>query len=119
MGFHAGLFRQGVELFNRQEYFECHEVWEQLWTPSRPPERLFLQSLIHFAVGLYHHRNQNALGASRQLAKGLRKIEAYLPEWGGVRTAALAEDMSRCLRTIESGGTVTHFPVISETAVSS
>ena len=44
------LFEQGIELFNRQEFFECHEVLEAVWTPARGPERLFLQGLIHFAA---------------------------------------------------------------------
>ena len=29
-GFHEALGR-GVALFNRQEFYEAHEVWEQVW----------------------------------------------------------------------------------------
>jgi hypothetical protein len=44
----------GVRLFNTREFFECHEVLEAVWTLERGPSRLFLQSLIHIAVGFYH-----------------------------------------------------------------
>lgn len=104
------LFARGIKLFNEREFFECHEVLEEIWTPTVQPERWFLQSLIHFAVGFHHHQRGNTVGAVRQLRKGLRKIEAYLPEWGGVDTAAIESEVRRCLKTIESGGTVDRFP---------
>jgi len=106
------LFQEGIDLFNRCEFFDCHEVLEEIWTPAKQPERWFLQSLIHFAVGFYHHKQDNVVGATRQLRKGLRKIEGYLPEWGGVRTEAIATEVRRCLETIEAGGRVESFPKI-------
>jgi predicted metal-dependent hydrolase len=106
------VFDEGVELFNRGEFFRCHEVLEEIWTPTQQPERWFLQSLIHFAVGFYHHQRGNPVGATRQLNKGLRKIQGYLPEWGGVRTAAIEQEIRRCLAVIEAGGTIESFPTI-------
>jgi hypothetical protein len=90
-------FRRGIELFNRGEFFECHEVLEELWTPSRGPERLFLQALIHIAVGLYHHQRGNPVGAERQLRKGLHKIAGYLPRYGGIDTGAVREAVEQFL----------------------
>ena len=37
------LLRRGIQLFNDGEFFECHEVLEEAWTPERGPRRLFLQ----------------------------------------------------------------------------
>jgi hypothetical protein len=106
------LFDEGIELFNRGEFYDCHEVLEEVWTPTRQPERWFLQSLIHFAVGFYHHQRGNKAGASRQLRKGLRKIAEYLPEWGGVRTGAIESEARRCLEIIEHDGRIEAFPKI-------
>ena len=112
----ATLFDEGIELFNRCEFFDCHEVLEEIWTPTKQPDRWFLQSLIHFAVGFYHHQRGNFAGATRQLRKGLRKIQGYLPEWGGVRTAAIEQEARRCLEIIEAGGRVDIFPKIEQFA---
>lgn len=109
------LFDEGVDLFNREEFYDCHEVLEEVWTPTLQPERWFLQSLIHFAVGFYHHRQGNVHGATRQLRKGLRKIEGYLPEWGGVRTGLIEAEARRCLEIIERGARVNDFPKIERT----
>ncbi len=106
------LFDQGIALFNRCEFYDCHEVLEEVWTPTLQPERWFLQSLIHFAVGFYHHQRGNDKGAARQLRKGLHKIAAYLPEWGGVRTAEIEQQARRCLEIIERGGQIETFPRI-------
>lgn len=104
------LFARGIELFNACEFYDCHEVLEEIWTPTVQPERWFLQSLIHFAVGFYHHQRGNTVGAVRQLRKGLRKIEGYLPRWGGVDTAAIEAEVRACLGVIENDGRVNRFP---------
>ena len=110
------LFNKGIELFNRCEFYHCHEVLEELWTGTPQPERWFLQSLIHFAVGFYHYQHGNAAGASSQIGKGLGKIQAYLPEWGGVRTAGIEREARSCLAVIEAGGAIENFPKVEQFA---
>jgi predicted metal-dependent hydrolase len=83
------LFRHGVRLFNEGRFYDCHEVLEDLWRPTQGAQRLFLQAIIHFAVGLYHHEQNNPDGAERQLRKCLKKLAGYLPEFEGVNTEAL------------------------------
>src|SRR3954447_15410982 len=97
------LLARGIHLFNSGRYFECHEVWEEAWTPERGPRRLFLQSLIHFAVGLYHSERGNPVGAERQLRKGLRKLGGYLPACEGIDTSRLHAEAQSVLQAIESG----------------
>jgi predicted metal-dependent hydrolase len=104
------LFRRGIDLFNRREFFECHEVLEEVWTPARGPERQFLQALIHFAVGFYHHQRSNQAGAERQLRKGLKKIEPYLPRFEGVNTRRLHDAVSKRLEAIEAGRPIRTYP---------
>src|SRR5437762_7107598 len=106
------LLRRGIQLFNGGEFFECHEVLEEAWTPERGPRRLFLQALIHVAVGSYHCQRGNPAGAVRQLRKALRKLAAYLPEYEGVDTALLARDGLALLERIEAGSAVREYPRI-------
>jgi hypothetical protein len=106
------LLARGIALFNQGEYFECHEVLEEAWTPERGERRLFLQSLIHMAVGIYHHTRGNPMGAVRQLRKGLRKLAGYLPVCERVDTGRLDREMRMVLRAIEEGGPVSGYPQI-------
>jgi predicted metal-dependent hydrolase len=106
------LLERGIALFNHGEYFECHEVLEEAWTPECGPRRLFLQSLIHMAVGFYHNERGNPPGALRQLRKGLRKLAAYLPVCERVDTARLEREVLAVLREIEGGTAVSSYPRI-------
>ena len=106
------LLERGISLFNHGEFFACHEVLEEAWTPERGPRRLFLQSLIHMAVGFYHHSRGNPAGASRQLRKGLRKLAGYLPVHEAIDTARLEREAREALARIESGQPIPAYPLI-------
>jgi len=86
-------FEKAIDLFNRGEFFDAHEEWEELWTPKSAADRPFLQALIHFAVACLHHQRGNAVGFERQRSKGRRKIGAYLPEHEGLNLEALTRQM--------------------------
>ena len=102
----------GIELFNCREFFVCHEVLEEIWTPERGPRRLFLQSLIHFAVAFYHDGRGNAVGATRQLRKGLRKLERYLPVCEEIDTEHLYREGLASLAVTETGAALPGYPAI-------
>lgn len=109
------LFQQGIDLFNAEEFFDCHEALEEVWTHSQQPDRWFLQALIHFAVGFYHHGRNNRNGTTRQLRKGLRKIQAYLPQWDGIETGEIEREVRKRLEGVESGGSFGRYPRIGQT----
>lgn len=71
------LLSEAIDLFNRQAFFECHEVLEDLWRPLSPdPEKTCLQGLLQVGVGFYHWQRGNAVGARNKLQSGLEKLEA-------------------------------------------
>lgn len=102
--------RHGIELFNRGEFFVCHEVLEEIWTAERGPRRVFLQSLIHFAVAFYHDGRGNPVGAARQLRKGLRKLAAFRPACEGIDTEQLYRDGVAALALVECGERPESYP---------
>jgi predicted metal-dependent hydrolase len=102
--------RRGVELFNAREFYECHEVLEDVWRPLQGEERFFLQALIHFAVGFYHHRQGNQVGAEKQLRKALGKLAGYLPAFEGIDTARLYREGQAALETILAGCQIAEYP---------
>jgi predicted metal-dependent hydrolase len=104
--------RKGIELFNNGEFFQCHEVLEEVWTPERGPRREFLQALIHVAVGFYHCQRGNSSGACGQLRKGLRKLAAYLPQCEGIDTERLHLETRAVLERVEAGAAVSDYPQI-------
>jgi predicted metal-dependent hydrolase len=69
----------GILFFNRRDFFEAHEVWEDLWAESAGAERRFYQGLIQAAVGLHHFGNGNLRGA----VKLYRTSRAYMEPLDG------------------------------------
>ena len=94
------LYLAGVLLFNAQDYFEAHEVLEDLWAESHGDERRFYQGLIQAAVGLCHYSNGNLGGA----AKLYRSSRDYMERCGspflGLDAAAFWAQMERCFRPL-------------------
>jgi predicted metal-dependent hydrolase len=77
-------YEQGIELFNRGDFFEAHEVWEELWLACPAAERRFFQALIQAAVALHHFGRGNYTGASRLFHSGRRYMEPYRPTYLGL-----------------------------------
>ena len=75
----------GIRLFNEADFFEAHEVWEDLWTDCPLVDRRFYQGLIQAAVGLLHFVNGNVRGA----VKLYQSSRAYLETYGSPHTRAL------------------------------
>ena len=106
------LLHRGILLFNNREFFQCHEVLEEAWTKEVGPRRLFLQALIHLAVGFYHRERANPAGARSQLKKGIHKLALYLPSCEGVDTARLHRETLAALERIEAGAAASIYPQI-------
>lgn len=68
-------FVRGVNYFNSRDYFEAHEVWEDLWNELGGVEHQFLQGLIQVAVALHHASNGNFRGMKKLFASSLTYLE--------------------------------------------
>jgi uncharacterized protein len=47
---------EGVNLFNEERFWECHEELEQAWQPSKGIERDAIQSIILTAAAFVHYQ---------------------------------------------------------------
>ena len=73
-------YLQGIHFFNTKQYFEAHEVWEEIWLRSSGDTKLFYQMLIQAAVGLHHYERSNSRGA-RGMYKNVCEKLARLPQF--------------------------------------
>jgi predicted metal-dependent hydrolase len=105
-------YRRGLELFNRGEFFDAHEVLEDVWRAAPPPEKKFLQGLIQVAVGLHHHSRGNMAGARSLLARAHRNLSAYPARHGGIDLARFRAQVERWVEALEQGGLAPALPCI-------
>src|SRR3712207_4550980 len=90
----------GILLFNDKDFFEAHEVWEDLWSFASGPERRFVQGLIQAAVGLCHFGNGNLRGAVKLYHSSRDYMRPLGSPFWGMDTAAFWEQMGRCFGEI-------------------
>jgi predicted metal-dependent hydrolase len=86
----------GIVLFNREDFFEAHEVWESLWQDCSGPERKFYQGLIQAAVALCHFGNGNLRGASKLYRSSRDYMSRYGGHFLGLDVDAFWRQMEQC-----------------------
>lgn len=84
-------FQRACEHFDSGDYFEAHEVWEDLWNEAHGARHAFLQCLIQVAVALHHGRNGNWNGARKLCASALGYLEKGRAEANEVDLESLQE----------------------------
>lgn len=93
-------YLEGIEHFNACDFFEAHEVWEDVWKDYQGPSRKFYQGLIQVAVCLHHYGNGNIRGAKKLYVSSRAYLEAYRPLHLGLDVDKLIADLERCCAEI-------------------
>ncbi|MCJ8346483.1 DUF309 domain-containing protein [bacterium] len=69
------FFAKGSEHFNKKEFFEAHEEWEEIWLKcTLLDEKLFFQSLILLAGVGVHLQKIRPSAAERLVLLGKKKL---------------------------------------------
>ncbi|MBA3915218.1 MAG: DUF309 domain-containing protein [Acidobacteriales bacterium] len=108
-------FQQGIALFNHGDFFEAHEVWEDVWRAAPVPEKKFLQGLIQVAVAFVHYQRGNLVGARSLLRRGERNLAAYSEHYAGLHVTALLQQTADWRQTIEDQRVPERFPRVTVT----
>ncbi len=93
-------YLQGIEYFNACDFFEAHEVWEELWTDYQGTSRKFYQGLIQAAVCLHHFGNGNIRGAKKLFLSSTAYLSPYAPFHEGIDLEKFLAQMKACCQTV-------------------
>ena len=94
------LYYDGIHLFNEHEFFEAHEVWEDIWHMAYGTKYEFYQGLIQCAVALEHYARSNPRGVV-SLYDSYRKHLRHVPDiFMGLNVKKLLAEMHETLRPV-------------------
>ena len=96
-------FQEGFDHFNRKEFFEAHESWEEIWLRAPKHEKPFLQGIIQVAAGFHHYRRGNREGCESLLVEGLRKLDKWPAVHSGLALGALRSSVRWWLAELLAG----------------
>jgi predicted metal-dependent hydrolase len=91
-----------VKKFNEQDYFECHEILEDIWFDVRDDSRDIYRGLLHIAVGLYHlTKKNNPKGTLIQLNKAAEKLARFENTCREIDMPALLKQVNSLIKKIQ------------------
>ena len=94
-------FWQGVEEFNQQQFYACHDTLEAIWIEAPETDKRFYQGILQVAVGCYHMSNGNWRGAVILLGEAVRRLCDYQPTYHGVDVELLLQQANQLLQTLQ------------------
>jgi uncharacterized protein len=83
-----------IEKFNAGEYYECHDLLEEIWMEDKSNK--FLQGLLQMAVGLYHFSGGNVKGARLMFANARKYLARYVPRYWDLDVDAVLRFLDDC-----------------------
>ncbi|WP_107670605.1 DUF309 domain-containing protein [Cyanothece sp. BG0011] len=95
------VFLQGIEQFNRREFYACHDTLEAIWIDAAESDKRFYQGILQVAVGCYHLTNHNWRGAVILLGEGVRRLRDYQPDHETVNVTQLLEESRELLKYLQ------------------
>ena len=98
----AKLFHEGLHLFNDAEWFEAHEVWEDVWRLTTGPRKRFYQGLIQCAVTIEHVRRGNPRGVLNVFGTAVTKFEGLDNPYLGVDWRRLTTEIEAFIAPIRT-----------------
>lgn len=93
-------YLEGLRLFNEEEFFECHDVLEELWSEVLGDDKKFYQGLIQASVALFHFGNENLGGARKLYHASREKLEPYGDYHLGLDLKTFLADFQFCFQEL-------------------
>ena len=72
--FQDSLFT-ALNLFNKHEWYEAHDAFEEIWNSVDGDERQVIQGILQVSVSQFHLSKGNLNGATILLGEGLGRIK--------------------------------------------
>ncbi|MGN7471705.1 DUF309 domain-containing protein [Brevibacillus sp. SAFN-007a] len=87
-------YLQFIEKFNEGEYYECHDLLEDIWMEDKSDK--FLQGMLQLSVGLYHLEYGNLKGARWMFGNARKYLSRYGPVHGGLDVGEVLRYIEKC-----------------------
>jgi predicted metal-dependent hydrolase len=110
---HHELIR-GITLFNRAQFFDAHEVLEDIWRAAPPENKKFLQGLVQVAVAFHHYSTGNRVGMRSVLERAIRNLAEPSGSFGRIELASLLQSLAQWREALDNNSPLPALPRIDE-----
>ena len=85
-----------LNLFNKHEWYEAHDAFEEIWYSVDGDERQVIQGILQVSVSQFHLSKGNLNGATILLGEGLGRIKTRT----NINLGLDLESFCRCLEDL-------------------
>lgn len=100
----SDLALMGIDLFNRQQFFEAHEKLEEAWNDDQTPGRELYRAILQVAVAYLQIQRQNYTGAVKMFLRLRQWIEPLPDSCRGVDVERLRLDAQAVYNQLTESG---------------
>tara|TARA_B100000700_G_C15022627_1_gene846508 strand:- start:1245 stop:1658 length:414 start_codon:yes stop_codon:yes gene_type:complete len=94
-------FTRGLELFNKAQWYEAHDIFEDLWHELQGPERKSIQGILQIAVAQLHLERGNLKGATILYGEGLGRLRSLGTPNLGLNMEKLCDFIQQRLKSLQ------------------
>ena len=95
-------FAKALEYFNNRNWYEAHDLFEELWHESLGEIRQTLQGILQIAVAQVHLENGNRNGATILYGEGLGRLKTVESNNLGIDIKKLCLDSNARLTILQT-----------------
>jgi predicted metal-dependent hydrolase len=107
-------YLRGISLFNDAEFFDAHEVLEDIWRAAPPENKKFLQGLIQVAVAFHHYSTGNRVGMRSVLERAIRNLSEPPGSFGRIQLPPLLQSLGQWRDAIDNNSPPPALPRIDK-----
>ena len=96
-------FEIGMKLFNSQQWYKSHDVFEEIWHETGGSERQLLQGILQIAVAQVHLENNNINGAMILYGEALGRLKRFHFSNLGLNIEGLCKCIGKRLELLQIG----------------
>ncbi|MFD1423740.1 DUF309 domain-containing protein [Laceyella tengchongensis] len=101
--------------YHAEEYWEAHEVLEELWQTQRDND--FYHGLIQIAAIMHQLKRGKVRGARKLATSAYRYLSPFRPERDGVDVEVLLMWLALCLERLPEGQAVMALPDLEQLSI--
>ncbi len=90
-----------LRLYQEENFFEAHEVLEDLWRQTHDEDRKFYQGLIQLAATLVHFQRENLAGTQKLFKTASQYLEPYAPRHKDLDLDKILRDFQKFIEVWE------------------
>ncbi len=98
------LFKKGIDEFNQQSFYACHDTLEAIWMEAETADKPFYQGILQIAVAFYHLGNLNWRGGAILLGEGISRLRRFEPAREGIVVDQLVDQAVDWLTQVQTVG---------------